>query len=216
MTTVTFIRHGESEANLHKLNGSQTKDVDVFDSPLTERGRAQARTMQKYIQSIEFDAIAVSPLIRACETAALIFENKDVKFHVKRSCREIQHNSPESQGRLKNDIINGSFGTKLNYRPALKDFPGGAEKFINLDKLEGWSKRWNDNPNQVLENQKNIQKLISMILSCNKKHVCIVCHGSVIRSLTGVKVPNCGMIKTHMSSTGSQLIVKNEFIFNAL
>lgn len=201
MTTVTFIRHGESEANVMRYNIANnipTFSDNLFDSPLTDIGRKQALDMQKAIKNMHFDAIVVSPLIRACETAAIIFEHKNVQFHVKRCCREIQNGSAECQGRLKHDIINGSYKGIINFRPAIKDFPGGVEKFKNLDKLHSWSARWNNNDNvsKKKENKMNIQKLKNMFVACRDKHICIVCHGSVIRLITGVVLPNCGMFTT--------------------
>lgn len=68
MKKIYFVRHGESLWNtLDKICG-QT------DSPLTDRGRAQAEETGRVIrgQGIKSDAILYSPLSRAAETALII------------------------------------------------------------------------------------------------------------------------------------------------
>ena len=64
---VYFIRHGESAGN---ARGVYTGQLDV---PLTDLGREQALTARDKLTSVSFDRIYVSPLIRARETADIIF-----------------------------------------------------------------------------------------------------------------------------------------------
>ena len=68
MTPATFylVRHGESEANAaHRFSGRT-------DSPLTERGRAQAIALVDALQGIAFDRIVATPLSRSLDTALVI------------------------------------------------------------------------------------------------------------------------------------------------
>lgn len=220
MTSVTFIRHGESEANVYNYQKSINKNIkkiDLLDSPLTNNGRKQALKLQKYTQKFKFDGIFVSPLIRACETASIAFAYQDVHFCIKRCCRELQHDTDECQGRLAHDLINGTHDGKLNYRPALKDLSGGLQKFYNLEKIEKWSQRWNNIkvPKQD-ENISNLNKLMQMILQNKGKHICVVCHGSVIKSITGLTPTNCAMVQTEIDCVDDKWSVNNEFMFNAL
>lgn len=68
---ILLVRHGESEANVRKIFAGQ-KD----DSPLTEKGRQQAKIVGDLLISrgILIDRIISSPLIRAEETAKIIVQ----------------------------------------------------------------------------------------------------------------------------------------------
>ena len=62
---VYFVRHGESEANLHKRFAGQS------DVPLTEKGRAQAEAVRPILADIPFNKVYSSDLIRAHDTQKL-------------------------------------------------------------------------------------------------------------------------------------------------
>ena len=63
---IVLIRHGEPEWVRDGLN--------VDNPPLTPRGRAQARAMAEYLRDEHFDEVFCSPMVRARETAAPLFE----------------------------------------------------------------------------------------------------------------------------------------------
>lgn len=64
--TLYFVRHGESEANAARRFAGRT------DSPLTERGRAQAKAVAEALAKVHFDRIVSSPLSRCRDTALVI------------------------------------------------------------------------------------------------------------------------------------------------
>ena len=64
--TFYFVRHGESEANAARRFAGRT------DSPLTGRGRDQARNVAGALAKIPFDRIVSSPLSRCRDTALVI------------------------------------------------------------------------------------------------------------------------------------------------
>lgn len=68
------VRHGESEGNVAKRMQGH------LDSPLSERGREQARLLGRWLtaQNIDWDAAYASPLLRARETAVLLGEGRDL------------------------------------------------------------------------------------------------------------------------------------------
>ncbi|MBR5527454.1 MAG: histidine phosphatase family protein [Clostridia bacterium] len=69
MTTLLFVRHGESRANKYHLYTGQTH------IPLSELGKAQATLTGKYIaKKYKVDKIYSSDLIRAYDTACSISE----------------------------------------------------------------------------------------------------------------------------------------------
>jgi broad specificity phosphatase PhoE len=65
MTTLYFMRHAESEANLEDILASQ------LDFPLTEKGKMDAQQIAQDVQQFHsIDHIICSPLLRAKQTAA--------------------------------------------------------------------------------------------------------------------------------------------------
>lgn len=65
MTTLYFMRHAQSEANLADILASQ------LDFPLTEQGHADATEIaEEFVQSHQITQLLASPLLRAQQTAA--------------------------------------------------------------------------------------------------------------------------------------------------
>ena len=63
MTTLIFVRHGESLANLQNLFAGH------YDIPLTELGHTQAERTAQYLDRYHIDHIYASDLQRAYQTA---------------------------------------------------------------------------------------------------------------------------------------------------
>lgn len=76
MQHLYFVRHGESELNLRRIYAGQT------DTPLTDRGRAQAKAAGDQAKTIKIDVIVSSSLNRAHETAQIIA--KEIGYPVER------------------------------------------------------------------------------------------------------------------------------------
>lgn len=66
VTTIYFVRHGESEANAAQVFAGRT------DSPLTPRGREQAKVVATALRTVPFDRVVASTLSRTADTAAEI------------------------------------------------------------------------------------------------------------------------------------------------
>lgn len=67
MIRVWLVRHGETQWNAeHRFQG-------VTDIPLTDRGREQAKELAERIGDRHFDTIWSSDLVRAVETANIVF-----------------------------------------------------------------------------------------------------------------------------------------------
>ena len=64
-TRLFLIRHGEVEDQYHRIFGGSRIDMD-----LSPRGHEQASALAGYLQSKSFDAIYVSPMLRAQKTLA--------------------------------------------------------------------------------------------------------------------------------------------------
>lgn len=65
---VYLVRHGESVANQNRILSG------VFDHPLTNTGRHQARQVGRSLRGVRFAGVFTSVLTRAVETATLILE----------------------------------------------------------------------------------------------------------------------------------------------
>jgi len=74
VTTICFIRHGETDWN--KLGKIQGKT----DIPLNKNGKLQAEKISIMLKASEWDSIMTSPLIRAKETAEIIDEVLQLPF----------------------------------------------------------------------------------------------------------------------------------------
>jgi broad specificity phosphatase PhoE len=75
-TTFFFVRHGESEANLARVFSGRR------DSPLTERGRAQAATVAGALDGVPFARIVATPLSRSLDTALVIGRRRSMPVDV--------------------------------------------------------------------------------------------------------------------------------------
>jgi uncharacterized phosphatase len=72
--TLAFIRHGQTDWNLHnRLQGST-------DIPLNETGRQQARDAVATLAGVDWEVIVSSPLSRARETASIIAEGLGIEL----------------------------------------------------------------------------------------------------------------------------------------
>ena len=83
MTTLYFVRHGESEANAaHRFSGRS-------DSPLTVRGHEQALAVAEALRDIRVDRIIATPLSRSLDTALVIARERRMPVYVERELIEI-------------------------------------------------------------------------------------------------------------------------------
>jgi len=110
MTTLIFIRHGESEANIKKIFAGHL-DVD-----LTNRGYEQAELTARYIkENYDVEKIYSSDLLRAYHTAKVISKHCNLQIERLEDLREI--NAGDWQGKkfdvLQTDYID-SYGIWLN------------------------------------------------------------------------------------------------------
>lgn len=81
-TTLYFIRHGYSTANVRALF------VGHLDVPLTEQGQEQARRTAEYVAQFPLDALYSSDLLRARQTAEPIAELTGLEPILERDLRE--------------------------------------------------------------------------------------------------------------------------------
>lgn len=81
--TLYLVRHGESEANAARRFAGRS------DSPMTERGREQARAVAEALAKIHFDRIVSSPLSRCRDTALVIARRQQLPVDLEPDLVEI-------------------------------------------------------------------------------------------------------------------------------
>ena len=74
-TTVYFLRHGETDANINGIIQGQS------DVPLNENGIIQAEIAGKRMLKMHFDAIYSSDLSRAAKTAQYAAYSRNIIYH---------------------------------------------------------------------------------------------------------------------------------------
>lgn len=152
---IYLTRHGQTNLNKARLMQGQ------IEEPLNDTGRQQAREASMTVKDIKFDAVYSSPLERALETASVI------------------GNLPVSEIIIDERLTEVSFGKfervsyyKLGLRMTLYwMFP---EIFKCPDTVES-----------IASMVKRSSSFLEELQSKNYENVLIVCHGGIIRALSG-------------------------------
>lgn len=141
-TRLIIVRHGETEYNTQKRYQGQS------ESPLTERGREQAKSAAKRLCAENIDLIYSSPLSRALDTAKIIRGDRDIKIVTDKRLSEIKCGKWEGiQFDELKEMYPCEMDTWLN-QPVIHRMPGGetmaevdarAREFLDeiLGKYEG-------------------------------------------------------------------------------
>ena len=83
MTTLYFVRHGESRANVEKIFTGQT------DVPLSDRGLRQAEELKERLLALKPDAFFSSDLLRAVQTVTPAAKALGLAVRPEKGLREI-------------------------------------------------------------------------------------------------------------------------------
>lgn len=95
-TNILLVRHGETAWNREKIFRG------VYDIPLNENGRAQARQLAKALALHKIDAAYSSPLSRAKETAQIVLERHAIEATTHAGLKDINYG--EWTG-LRDDVV---------------------------------------------------------------------------------------------------------------
>lgn len=73
--TVYFVRHGQSEGNIAPV-------FQTLDSPLSEKGKEQAKLIAERVSKLSFETLIASPLPRTKDTAEAVAAStgKDIEY----------------------------------------------------------------------------------------------------------------------------------------
>ncbi|WP_010622700.1 histidine phosphatase family protein [Paucilactobacillus suebicus] len=175
MTKLFFVRHGETLFNIMK------KMQGWADSPLTEKGWADAKSAGKLLADVQFDAVYSSDLLRAMNTAKeIIRENHylgDESVITDSNFREVFFGSFEGLGRKESWEKTGA--------------PHGYHNKIEILRAtdaktaRNWMK--DADPMGMAENNDEVWRRINDGLepfeTTENQNILIVSHGTLIRTM---------------------------------
>ena len=146
-----MIRHG-LPVRLERDDGAPA------DPPLSSQGRGQARRVARWLEAQPIDALVVSPLVRALETAAPIAEVKGLEIQIEPGVRELDADS---------DHYIPLEELKLQDREAWKAaMAGGLYEGVDTDAFRA-----------------EVVDAIERTIAANPgRRVAVVCHGGVINA----------------------------------
>lgn len=156
VTTVYFVRHGESIGNTQGFFQGRT------DCELSENGLLQLALLKERFQDISYDAIYASPLKRTIDTA------KAVNFY---------HKLPIL---IEDDLIeiNGGVFEGQHWSELVEHFPHEFETFRS--KLHLFSPEKGESVRQVYD---RMVAVVDKLVKCNQgKTIVLVSHGCAIKN----------------------------------
>lgn len=115
--TLIFVRHGQTEWN------AQSRWQGWLDSPLSEKGREQARGAREKLRDTAIDFVYASSVGRALDTAAIIIEPHGLDVVADDRLRERFYggyeglNSAEIEQRFPGSRFSVARDTRSNWRP---------------------------------------------------------------------------------------------------
>lgn len=159
MKKIYFVRHGITE-------GNETNAYQKLDTPLSEKGRAQAAFLAERFSRIPFDALIASTMERAQETARAITQKTGHDVVSEALFHEI----------LRPSIVRG----KIQTDPEVLEVIKVADSFW---KEEG--KRHSDEENfHDLKNR--AVRALDYLISRNEETMVVVTHGTILQMMIAV------------------------------
>lgn len=183
---VTFIRHGETAANI--IGTIQDIYVDM-PLALTEKGIEQAKEAWELLKDEKFDAIYVSDMQRTQETARYIFPNRMHEFIL--------------DSRLREHLLSTQHWVKYSYAQL------GREVWSKM-RLEGFP-----DGESFAQQTDRVRNFIEELATKSNENVAVVTHGGSMRALYVIsglhdplnallvdQIKNCGFIRGELDKDG--------------
>ena len=176
-----LIRHGQSTFN---AAWEQLKcDPMIIDAPLSDHGHTQAKGLRDRMAGLGVEAVLVSPLTRALQTASNIFHGHDIPVHVDATHRELMFSSCDI-GRPPQQLA--------------QDFPHW--QFDHLDDTWWWCPSGNlsqvdREPKPVV--MERIQHFLDRVKARPERTLAVVGHCTFFWMLTGIMMQNCEVLTIH-------------------
>ena len=157
MTTIYFVRHGQSEANLTACFAGH------IDIALTDLGRKQAACTAKFLADKPLTAVYTSDLARAMDTGRAIAEKHGLDIRTRAALREIDGGDWEGRPFEYLQQTDPMF-TKFIKHIGVAACPNGESVADMLVRVR-------DAVGEIVKNHPD-------------EAVCVVCHGTPIRAMT--------------------------------
>ena len=212
---VYFIRHGQSVANQRKCDSPAERDAT-----LTELGRQQAAcwhapgALEKiFLVRGTPEVVLCSPLRRAMETAALVFENEnDISIECTRLARERWWTHYQCVGSEYDETVGfaGGLGRQI----------GGLEDLSRLDKFWNPEREVDEiirvtkektaadiaerkskfEPSARELDADHLSELTNFLIKHDAETLAVACHWGVINGLTGQSPNNCDIVVADLNT----------------
>jgi len=167
-----LIRHGQSEFNV--VYSVTRRDPGIPDPRLTEEGKRQAKAAAEALREAGLERLIASPYTRALETAEIVAAALDLPISVEPLVGE--------RAAFTCDI--GSSPAELKTR-----WP-----HLDLDHLdEQWWPAHEEAEEGLAERSARFRA--QMAERRDWRHIGVITHWGFIRSLTGLTVPNCAVLR---------------------
>lgn len=155
VTIILLARHGQSDWNATRRWQGHA------DRPLTEKGRAQAKTLAERLKHIDLDAVYSSDLRRAADTARVVAESQGIELVELPELREV-------------DV--GSW-SGLTREEAEVRFPDGFARW--RDGFPGWE----DGESYEEMTQRVLRAVVNIARAHEDGRSLVVAHGGPIRAI---------------------------------
>lgn len=158
---IYVVRHGETEWNVEKRLQGQS------DSPLTEKGKNQAKAVSKMFSNKNFDVVYASDLFRAKKTAEVIALEK--KMIVKTSEMLRERNFGKHEGKL--------------WEEYKRDLSESLDVLSSLDRQKSFGYKVDDDVESDEEVMGRFFTFLRQVaLTHLNKKVLVITHGGVMRT----------------------------------
>ncbi len=152
---IWLCRHGQTDLNKMKLMQG------CVDEPLNETGRAQARAVAEQVKNVRFDAVYASPLDRAIETASIVAD-------IDRSAVIVDERIIEADFGKYERCSYFAMGPRMTLYWALPEVFPAPETVETVASMVARSRAF-----------------LADLQQTDYENVLVVCHGGIIRALSG-------------------------------
>ena len=188
---ILFLRHGQSVANQ-----SHADTVDELDCHLTPLGRQQASAWRE--TPLDVEAVLCSPLRRAMETAARVFQDH-LPIDVCRYARERWWHMWQCRGCPHADLV--------SFAACLPREIGGIHELERTDKF--WDPEHEaGRPPAELDSTSDdgLKLLVQTLANHPAQAIAVVCHYGVIEHVAGVEAGNCDIVECELADGALRVV----------
>lgn len=173
--SIHLIRHGQSEFNA-VFNG--TGDPLIHDAPLTALGQSQAQNTRDRVRALGISHVICSPLTRAIQTARLIFPDHPLQVEA------------EAREHLGHSCDVGTPPAALKARFPDMSFDHLPEIWWHQGPLNDFGVPYE--PTEIFAAR--VSAYARALHARETRPLAVVCHGHVIREMTGIDPDNCDIV----------------------